>query len=106
MKTKRLSYFTLALLLQALVAALIIYWFTLLTHSGLKQAIEQFAEHLPDALQDTTVVMVITACITALSMVFYGAARSYSLNRPFRNLCLGLILVNAIVLLWLILSLM
>ena len=106
MRKKRTRYFAIGLVLQLAIVSLIIYWITLVTGSGIEAAIDVFSSRLPSFLRDTTVVMIITAAATATSMIFYAAARSYSLSRSFRNAVLGLILVNAIILLWIILSLM
>lgn len=106
MRKQRTTYFISGLLLQASVFAVIIYFLTLVSSYDLNTAIGTFAERLPDVMQDTTVVKIIVAAVVALSMMCYGAARKYSLSRSFRNLTLGLILLDAIVLLWIILSLM
>jgi hypothetical protein len=74
--------------------------------TSLEQALSYFASRLPAFLRDTTVVMIITAAFTTLSMMCYSASRNYSRSRPFGTLIIGLILIDAIILLWIILALM
>lgn len=106
MRRQRITYFTIGFVLQAAIIALIVYWFVLVSTTDLQTAINEFASRLPSFMQDTTVVMIITAALTTLSMMCYGAARNYSLSRSFRTFTIGLILIDAIILLWIILALM
>lgn len=106
MRNKRITYFSIGLILQLGILGLIVYWFTSVANKNTDVAIDEFSSRLPSFMQDATVVMITAAAVTVLSMLFYGAARNYTRNRVFRNLVLGLILINAIIVLWIILSLM
>ena len=103
---KLTSYFLIGLLLQLFVLANIVYWFSLISSLELRPAIDKYASNLPSFLRDATVIMIIIASITVISMMCYGYSRKLSFKRPFRNLVMGLILVDAIVLLWIILTMM
>lgn len=94
------------LLLQLMIVAAIVYWFSQIAIKGLDATLLTISGSLPTFLQDTTVIMIIVAAITCISMICYGASRKYSLSRSFRTLTMGLILADAIILLWIILSLM
>ncbi|MCE3281486.1 MAG: hypothetical protein K0Q66_223 [Chitinophagaceae bacterium] len=100
------AYFIIGLLLQLFILANIAYWFNLVASTDVRSAIERYAAKFPVFLQDATVIMLIVAALTIISMICYGAARNLSLNRTFRNLVMGLILVDGIIILWIILSLM
>jgi hypothetical protein len=106
MRKQRVTYFIFGLILQLAIISVIVYWFTLVSTGSLEAAIDHFSAKLPSFLQDTTVMMIIVAAFTALSMICYGGARNYSLSQSFRTLTMGLILIDAIILLWLILALM
>lgn len=106
MKQRRITYFTCGLLIQLAILGIIAYWFTLVASNDLRAAIQDFSVNLPSFLQDATVMLIITAAFVVISMLCYSMARKLSFNKYFRNLILGLILINAIVLLWIILSLM
>jgi hypothetical protein len=106
MKKQRITYFITGLLLQLSVIGVLTYWFVLLSATSVEEAIGNIASRLPSFLRDTTVIMIITAAITTLSMMCYGASRNYSLSRSFRTITVGLILIDAIILLWIILALM
>lgn len=106
MRKQRTTYFVSGLLLQLAVVTLVIYWFTLVSAKSLELAIDHFASRLPAFLHDTTLVMIIIAAFICISMMCYGAARKYSFSRSFRTLTIGLILIDAILLLWIILALM
>ena len=100
------KYFAIGLILQLLVLCNIVYWFVLVSSLEVETAIERYAANFPEFLRDATVIMIIVAALTTISMMCYGAARKLSLKKSFRNLCMGLILLDAIVLLWIVLSLM
>ena len=106
MRKRRTTYFVSGLLIQIAVFVLIVYFFSLVSSYNLDTAITSFSTELPTFLRDTTVVKIIVAAFISISMMCYGAARKLSYSRSFRNLSMGLILLNAIVLLWIILSLM
>lgn len=106
MRKQRITYFVSGLLLQLAIISIIVYWFVLLSTQSLKVAIDQFASRLPSFLHDTTLMIIITAAFITISMLCYGAARKYSFSRSFRTLTVGLILIDAIILLWMILALM
>ena len=106
MKQRRITYFVSGLLIQLSILAIIAYWFTLVASNDLRAAIQDFSANLPSFLQDATVILIITAAFITISMLCYGMARKLSFSRSFRNLTIGLILINAIILLWIILSLM
>jgi hypothetical protein len=106
MKQRRITYFISGLLIQLSIIAAIVYWFTLVASNDLREAIHDFSVHLPSFLQDATLVLIITAAFTAISMLCYSMARKLSYNMYFRNLILGLILINAIILIWILLTLM
>ncbi len=106
MKQRRITYFISGLLIQLSILTLIVYWFTLVASNDLRKAIQDFSANLPAFLQDATVILIITAAFVSISMMCYGMARKLSFSRSFRNLTMGLILVNAIILLWIVLTLM
>lgn len=106
MRKQRVTYFLSGLLLQLMIVSLIIYWLMLVSSRNLETAIDSFASRLPSFLHDTTLIMIITAAFVTISMLCYGAARNLSYSRSFRNLTLGLVLINALILLWIILALM
>lgn len=106
MRKKRITYFVCGFLIQLTIVILIGYWFSLVSSRSLELAIQHFSEKLPSFLRDTTVVLIIIAAFISISMMCYGAARNASLSRSFRNLTLGLVLIDAIILLWIILALM
>jgi hypothetical protein len=100
------AYFISGLLLQLGILANIIYWFRLVSSFDVRTAIEKYAANFPVFMQDATVIMLIVAALTIVSMICYGAARNLSVHRYFRNLVMGLILVDGIIILWIILTLM
>ncbi len=106
MRKKRVTYFISGLLIQLCIIAMIVYWLSLVSSTNLETAIAKFSGNLPKFLHDTTVILIIVAAFITISMLCYGAARNYSLSRSFRNLTMGLILIDAIFLLWIVLSLM
>ena len=106
MRKQRITYFITGLLLQLVIVGLVVYWFTLVSTQSLQEAIDQFSSRLPAFLQDTTLVMIIIAAFISISMMCYGAARKYSFSQSFKSLTVGLILIDAIMLLWIILALM
>lgn len=106
MKQRRITYFISGLLIQLAIFAIIAYWFTLVASNDLRAAINDFSANLPSFLQDATVILISTAAFVVISMLCYGMARKLSYSRSFRNLTMGLILINAIILLWMILTLM
>ncbi len=106
MKQRRITYFISGLLIQLSIVAVIVYWFTLVASNDLRAAIHDFSVNLPSFLQDATVVLITTAAFIIISMLCYSMARKLSYNKYFRNLLLGLILINAILLIWILLTLM
>lgn len=106
MRKERVTYFISGLILQLSIFGLIIYWLYVVNNMGRDAALQSISAKLPAFLQDTTIVMIITAAFICISMLCYGAARKLSFSKSFRNLTMGLILLDAILLLWIILALM
>jgi hypothetical protein len=100
------GYFIVGFILQLLIIANIVYWFSLVSSMQIREAIDKYAANLPSFLQDTTVVLIICGAIVIASMMCYGLARKLSVKSVFRNMTMGLILLNAILLLWMIFALM
>jgi len=105
MRKQRVTYFTIGLILQLVIVSTIVYWFSLVHATSVEHAVDQFAANLPAFLHNTNIILIILGAITTASMMCYGAARKYSLSRSFRNLTTGLVLFDAIILLWIILTL-
>jgi hypothetical protein len=106
MRTKIAAYFAAGFLFQLLIVCNIAYLYTLLSAHKADEALRLYAANFPGFLQDKIILLLVGAGMAVISMLCYSAARKLSVNKGFRNVVMGLILVDAIVLLLLLFALL